>query len=249
MACRVRPSSSGRFRRQLKLRFRSWGGARVGAGRKPKGQVAGVSHHGRAPLSSQHPLHVTLRVERGLLSLRTGVLFGRVRRALARGRERFGFRLIQFSVQRDHLHLIVEASDQRALSRGVQGLSVRVARAVNAQLTRRGPVFADRYHARSLKTPRAVRFALRYVLLNARKHEARSAQAVSVGFVDPCSSAAWFEGFARPLELAFGAAQCRADFGRSGLREEAPVVAPRTWLLRMGYRRAGPFDVDDAPAG
>jgi hypothetical protein len=164
--------------------------------------------------------------------------------------------LVQFSVQRDHLHLIVEASDRRALSRGMQGLSIRVARATNGELGRKGPVFADRYHARALTTPRAVRFALRYVLLNARKHEGRGALAVPPGFVDPCSSAAWFEGFARPGALAFGAAECRAGFARgradfaSGhVAEDAPVAAARTWLLRVGYRRAGPIDVDDAPAG
>jgi hypothetical protein len=66
--------------------------------------------------------------------------------------------------------------------------------------------------------------------------------------MDPCSSAAWFEGWGRPQGLAFGAAQSRADFGRGGLAQEAPVVAARTWLLRVGYRRAGPFDVDDAPS-
>jgi len=92
----------------------------------------------------------------------------RLRRALVAGRERFGFRLVHFSVQRDHLHLLAEAAHRRALSRGVQGLSIRIARAINRRLQRRGKVFADRYHARALKTPRAVRWALRYVLLNVR---------------------------------------------------------------------------------
>jgi len=97
-------------------------------------------------------------------------LFSAVRKALAEGKQHFGFSLVHFSVQRDHLHLIAEASDRRALSRGIQGLSIRVARAVNRQLARKGRLFSDRYHARALKTPREVRFALRYVLLNARKH-------------------------------------------------------------------------------
>jgi hypothetical protein len=165
--------------------------------------------------------------------------------------------LVHFSVQRDHLHLLVEASDRRALSRGMQGLSIRVARATNGELGRKGRVFADRYHARALTTPRAVRFALRYVLLNVHKHEGRGARAnegrgaraVPFGFVNPCSSAAWFEGFSRPGGLVFGAAECRADFARGGLAEDAPVVAARTWLLGVGYRRAGVFDVDDAPVG
>jgi REP element-mobilizing transposase RayT len=182
-----------------------------------------------------------------LPALREHELFIEVRRALVAGRERFGFRLVHFSVQRDHLHLLAEAAHRRALSRGVQGLSVRVARAINRRLQRHGKVFADRYQARALKTPRAVRWALRYVLLNVRKHE-RGAWGVPFGFVDGCSSAAWFEGFARPPELIFGARQCRQEFrARHGL--ESPVVAARTWLLAVGPTLVAPFDVDEVPGG
>jgi len=229
--------------RQRAFRFRTWGGARAGAGRKPQGARAGVSHRRRPLHAKCHPLHVTLRVRRGLTALREHELFLAVRRALVAGRERFGFRLVHFSVQRDHLHLLAEAESRCALSRGVQGLAIRVARAINRRLRRRGKVFADRYHARALKTPREARWALRYVLLNARKHEPGT---VPSGFVDGCSSAAWFNGFARPAELVFGARQCREAFrARHGL--DSPVVAPRTWLLAVGHQRAGPFDVDDAP--
>jgi REP element-mobilizing transposase RayT len=189
-------------------------------------------------------LHVTLRVRQGLSALREHEVFLEVRRALVAGRERFGFRLVHFSVQSDHLHLLAEAADRRALSRGVQGLSVRLARAINRRLRRHGKVFADRYHARALKTPRAVRWALRYVLLNVRKHERH---AVPFGFVDPCSSAAWFDRFARPRELVFGARECRAAF-RTQHALDAPVVAARTWLLTVGQYRLTPFDVDDTPS-
>lgn len=231
--------------RQCAFRFRTWGGARVGAGRKPKGAQAGMSHRRRPAHAKCHPLHITLRVRRGLTALREHHLFSVVRRALAAGRERFGFRLVHFSVQRDHMHLLAEASDRRALSRGVQGLSIRVARAINRQLRRRGKVFADRYHARALKTPRAARFALRYVLLNARKHEG-GASAEPLGFVDDRSSAAWFDGFARPMALVFGARQCREDF-RARHGPGSPVVPARTWLLTAAQRRTAPFDVDDTP--
>lgn len=224
---------------QLAFTFRSWGGKRKGAGRPPKGKAAGVSHLRRPSLSRHHPVHVTLRIAAGVPSLRAGRLFEKVRFALAAARERFGFRLVHFSVQSNHLHLIAEAQDGRALALGMQGLTVRVARAVNRTLTRRGRLFADRYHCRALKTPRAVHFAVRYVLLNARKH-----QAIEPGFVDSRSSAAWFDGFSRPDELVFGAAQTRAEW-RARSRLEAPVVGARTWLLREGCRRCGGIDVDD----
>lgn len=232
---------------QLSLEFTTWGGARAGAGRPPKGTSAGVSHLRRPQLSRHHPLHVTLRLVTGVPSLRTQALFVSVRGALAEGRERFGFRLVHFSVQSDHVHLIAEAADRRGLSRGVQGLSVRVARAVNGQLERKGRVFADRYHARALTTPRAVRYALRYMLLNARKHQQRPAGgALPFGFIDSRSSAAWFQGFRRAGELVFGLTAARAEW-REASELGAPVVMPKSWLLRVGYRRPGGFDVDEVP--
>ena len=165
---------------QLAFTFRALGGKRKGAGRPAKGNAPGVPHLCRPALSRHHPLHITLRIASGIPSLREGRLFDKVRSALAAGRERFGFRLVHFSVQGNHLHLIAEARDSGALARGMQGLSVRLARAVNRTLARRGRLFADRYHSRALKTPRAVHFAVRYVLLNARKHGA----AVASGFID-----------------------------------------------------------------
>ena len=264
-----------RSRRQQSFEFRTWGGRRARAGRRPNGQRAGVSHLSRPSHSWRHPLHVTLKVKQGVPSLREHALFVMVRRALAAAKQQFGFSLVHFSVQRDHVHLLAEAQDRRALSRGVQGLAIRVALAVNRQLQRKGRLFADRYHARALKTPREAGFALRYVLLNARKHAARTPKGsagalrrrksavvapsgagrsrkvdlgVPWGWVDGCSSAAWFRDFVRPDELAFGARQCRQEFARRHPSLDAPVIAPETWLLRSGYQRAGPFDVDDSPA-
>jgi putative transposase len=241
---------------QLALKFKTWGGARAGAGRPPKGRAAGVSHLRRPSLSQHHPVHVTLRLTSGVPSLRTQALFVGVRRALAQGQQRFGFRLVHFSVQSNHLHLIAEAADRRALSHGVQGLSVRVARAVNARLGRKGRLFADRYHARALTSPRTVRYALRYVLLNSHKHQhapggtQRSApgspERVAFGFIDSRSSAPWFPDFRRPGELVFGVMEALAEW-RASSDLEAPVVKPKSWLLRVGYRRQGAFDVDEVP--
>jgi len=230
---------SARAGNQVDVSFRTWGGARKGAGRPPRGERAGVSHLARPVLSRLHPVHVTLRIVSGLPSLREAAAFAAVRRALAAGQARFGFRLVHFSVQGDHLHLLAETEGKGALSRGLQGLAIRVARAVNRTFARRGRVFGDRYHARALKTPREVRRAVVYVLMNARKH-ARGSGRVPAGFGDSRSSAAWFTGWNRPRELIFGL----------GERERAaPVVPPRTWLLRVGATRAGPLDVDDGPAG
>jgi hypothetical protein len=167
-------------------------------------------------------------------------VFAQVRAALAQGRERFGFRLVHFSVQSDQLQLIVEARDGQALARGMQGLCIRVARASNAVIGRKGKLFADRYEARSLTTPREVRLALGSLLFNAKKH-ARAPEG-SAGFVDPCSSAPWFDGFERAIELEFDARAVRAKWERQSDGDEPPVVAPRTLLLRSGWKRLGLLD-------
>lgn len=170
-------------------------------------------------------MHVTLRARDGLPPLRLPAVFPAVRRALA-AVSTAHFRLTHFSIQRDHLHLVVEAEDSTRLTRGLQGLAIRVARAVNRVLDRRGKVWADRFHARLLRTPREVRLAIVYVLNNVRKHIAGARG------VDPCSSAPWF-----------------AEWGTGGRvpAEPSPVVAAQTWLGRVGWRRHGPIHLDDSP--
>jgi len=126
-----------------------WGGWRPGAGRKPKGERALEPHAPRAPLDPRWPVHVLLRIESRLPSLR-GRARSALEQALAAGRERDGFRLVRHVLQRDHVHLLVEANDGVALEAGVKGLAVRIARALNRAWRRSGRVFADRYHARSV---------------------------------------------------------------------------------------------------
>jgi hypothetical protein len=146
------------------------GGARRQAGRKPKeGERPRLRHSARPPHGRANPVHVTLRRAPGLPSFRSQsvvIAFEERLRAASRG----GFRVTQYSIQSDHIHLVVEAADRLGLSRGVQGLAIRLARGLNRELRRRGKVWGDRYHARELASPRAVRHALVYVLLNHKKH-------------------------------------------------------------------------------
>ncbi|TMB50078.1 MAG: hypothetical protein E6J56_22290, partial [Deltaproteobacteria bacterium] len=140
---------------QLTFRIRTWGGQRRGAGRPPAPGRRRVSHARRPPHDRHCPVHVTLRACKGLPSLRDTEVFGAIRAALARS-SGMTFRVLHFSVQMDHVHLLLEADASVDLRRGIQGLVIRVARAINHALGRRGKVFGDRYHARSLRTPREV---------------------------------------------------------------------------------------------
>ena len=211
---------------QTTLDFRPHGGARPGAGRKPRGARAGVKHARRGKLGGAAPVLVTMKVLAGLANLRSRRRFRAVLASLHRASARLGSRIVEYSVQSDHLHLVVETRDERALARAMQGLAVRLARALNRSLGRRGKVFADRFHHRALTTPRQVRNALAYVLCNARKH--RVAPPVS-GWLDPLSSAPSFDGWL------------------GGAAEQRALPPPRTWLLRVGWRPGGRLDPDRVP--
>jgi len=207
---------------QLELERVRHGGRRPGAGRKP-GPNPRIRHRSRVAFRRRVPCHVTLKVREGIPSLRTIRLVRELERTFAVSCERDDFRLCHYSIQVNHAHLIVEADDDRALGRGMKSLGARISRAVNRVFGRSGPVLADRYHLHVLRTPREVRNALTYVLLNARKHAARAGRAVSSAFaIDPASSGRWFEGWQRMEPMP---------------SVPRPVAHPRSWLLTVGWKR------------
>jgi hypothetical protein len=227
---------ASRSTRQLVLDLRApvrWGGARAGAGRKP-GTRPRDPHRRRAPLAARHPCHVTLKVRPDLPSLRSGRFVAELERTWRAARERGRFRLVHYSLQGDHAHLIVEAASARDLACGLKSIAARFARAANRVFGRAGAVLADRAHVRVLRTPREVRRAIAYVLLNARRHAAQAGRRVHAWVVrlDPASSGRWFEGWRTP--------QARA-------RDAPAVAAPRTWLLAVGWRRHGLVDPSEIP--
>lgn len=187
-----------------------WGGARAGAGRKARGARAGVSHERRLVVDRHTPVHVTLRARDHVWNLRSRRAYAILAAALRGVLGRSGFRVVHLSVQGNHLHLIVEADDATALARGMKALSGRIALGLNRLMGSRGRIFADRYHARVLRTPTETRHAIAYVLGNFASHAARRGESISAAFVDPYSSA--------------------AEHGPDG--EPPPVSAPRSWLIR-----------------
>jgi REP element-mobilizing transposase RayT len=189
-----------------------------------------VAHRTRAEHKARHPTHLTLRAGRQAPNLRQQVVFFEVRRALRRA-SRAWFRVVHFSVQNDHIHLLVEAHDKLAIARGVAGFAVRVARRVNRLVGRRGRFWGDRYHVRDVRTPREVRNAIVYVVMNWQKHVRRARG------MDPCSSAFWLDGWKVP-----------PSEGPPVWNEEtAPVRRPKTWLAREGWRRHGLIGRDERP--
>ena len=224
------------------------GGKRKGAGRKPKGKRAGAPHKKRPEIKPYHALHVVLRVVTAVGSLRRRQMYRALREATVVAAVRERIRIVQISLQRTHVHLLVEAEDKHALARGMQGFQISAARNVNTALgagpgrRRRGPVFSDRYHLEVITSPRRARHALSYVLSNWRHHHEDREGLARTWLVDPFSSGIsfpdWQELDDKPVMWP--------------LRETYdPLVVrrPRTWLLREGWKKHGPISARDVPGG
>jgi putative transposase len=193
----------------MPLPFRPRGGKRKGAGRPrtlphPGLEGPGVPHLVREQFRSLKVAHVTLRIRPGVAYLRAQGPSQVLLQAFKDAAERLGMRIAHYSIQGNHLHLVVEADSTEALTRGVQGLTIRIARRLNRRLRRRGAVFADRYHSHVLHSRREVANAVRYVIRNFHHH---ARERVAWNHRDPLAS-----------------------------REDAPLVTPRAWLLREGFR-------------
>ena len=214
-------------------RLRPRGGKRAGAGRKPTGARAGVPHRPRPIIRKKTPVHVTVKLVPEVGSLRRRKLIASMREAFRGGKVKGGFRICQFSIQRDHMHLVTEADSNRDLAKGMQGWEIRVARRINRRLGRKGNVFADRFHAVPVRSPKQLRNTLCYVMNNGLRHRERH----EIRGMDPFSSAWHFAGWSH-------------DRWRRGLDPppgEPPVAPAESWLLKEGWLRWGRIGVGEVP--
>jgi REP element-mobilizing transposase RayT len=251
---------------QQELRFLDKNGQRRGrikgdkrwrnAGRKPKGRRAGSPHTKRPELKGRYPVHVVLRVDGAVGSLRKRHMYRALREAtLSLGRRELydaevgWFRIVHVSIQGNHIHLIVEAADKDALSRGMQSFQISAAKHINREFSvhaglrsrRRGNVFPDRFHQEILTTPRQVRHALSYVMNNWRKHREDRSQRTSAWNVDPFSTGILFPGWSEHADKPW-------MWRWRDTYDPLLVYRPRTWLLREGWSRGGSISYRDVPS-
>lgn len=232
---------------QTEIRFktrdqlaRRHGGARPGAGRKPRPGTSRTRGWGKSGHDTDHqtrpahaerfPVHVTLRVKEDVRRLRRGYVLRKLRRALRVVARRGDlFRVVHVSIQHNHLHLLVEAANKQALARGMQAFAISAARAINRAQQRKGKVFAFRYHAVELKNRRQTRHALAYVLNNWRRHaeDTHSGRRALRAATDPYSSGPTFDGW------TIGAMRVPDDF------VPLQVTRARTWMLTKGWQMYG----------
>ncbi len=236
---------AGRLGRQLALELSAptWGGKRAGAGRKRAAARATPAHRTRPALSRHCPVHVVMRACPDVGRLRRPQAYRAMRKAIATSLSRPDFRVVHVSIQHDHVHLLVEADDRRALSRGMQGLTIAAARQLNAAIARGGrarcgQVFPARYHATVIRTPRQMRSCLAYVLNNWRHHrEDVAGPAQRRAAIDPYSTAIRFDGWRGIV----GTFTVPAGY------EPLLVASATTWLLTTGWRAHPPIDPHEVP--
>jgi REP element-mobilizing transposase RayT len=212
--------------RQTTFKQFNWGGKRRGAGRKSQGERAGVSHAKRPEIDPRCPLHVTLKLVPGVTTMRSWDELDLLHRLVKDLNAGELVQVIEFSLQHNHVHLIIEAKGKEELSSAMNSFVSRLARGINKIKKRNGDLFAQRYHAVAVDTPAAVRNLLVYVLNNGRKHGTWLAASP-----DPFSSGDQFEGW--------------ADW--KGAESKRWLPRPKTWLLSRGWKRHGLISIRESP--
>jgi REP element-mobilizing transposase RayT len=203
-----------------------WGGKRRGAGRP---NVSGLVSHGkREGVNFKKPLHITMRLAKGVANLRTRKSMWDFRRSIEAAK-RFGFHVIHYSILNNHIHMVVEAKDSQALASGMKSLSCRFAKALRKIVGGSGRVFAGRFHLHVLKTPTEMRRALEYVLLNHAKH------ARLIEHIDEFSSAANFKEWKELIGKRLNSFLADQSAHLGQIKE---LSQPRSWLCTAGWKLA-----------
>lgn len=211
------------------LSFKKWGGRRAGAGRPNR--TKSVNHMKREAIDVRRPLHLTLRLKEQMPNLRQKRLLKEFQRGIQLAAKQ-GLYVIQYSLQTNHLHLIVEAKDNEKLARGAQSLASRFAKIIRRLKGGRGSVFVGRYHLRVIRSALQMKRTLCYVLLNSAKHQNL------IEHLDFYSSGYTFKHWSKLLGRNFtGVIRREVDEVRAKLKLVSDVFEARSWLASKGWMR------------
>jgi REP element-mobilizing transposase RayT len=228
--------------RQVEMAFRTHGGYRPGAGRKkPVGRRCSEPHRKRPAINPRHPLHVVLRSSKRIGSLRIKPIYDAIREAMRVSAANNAIRIVHLSIQRSHIHLIVESANKATLARGLKAFQISAARRINTARDTEGVVFTDRYFATPLTTPRQIRHTIAYVLNNWRHHAEDEAAFARAWRCDPFSTGSTFDRWRELRGEPFIPMQ--ASYEPLEPRE------PTTWLLRIGWKRHPAISFTEVPGG
>ena len=246
-AQKSRSGSKRARKRHIQQSLFRHGGKRKGAGRKPGGPRSSAAHKTRPEVKAEHVLHVVLRAVPEIGNLRRPEIYRAIRAASrTAARRTTPFRIVHLSIQRTHVHLLVEAEDKLALARGMQGFQISAARHINTAVgvdryrRRRGAVFVDRYHLVVIDSPTQARHVLAYVLCNWRKHREDRYGLPASWLIDPYSSACAFRDWKEHDETT-------APWTLPERYRPLVVSQPRSWLLSIGWKQVGTISFREVP--
>jgi hypothetical protein len=213
--------------KQLEMKgLKGWGGKRKGAGRK--NQTGTINHLKRERVNSKTPIHVTMKLRHGLPDIQCPEMHEKFKAGALKAKA-LGLRVVHYTVEWDHIHMLLECSNNKALSQGMKSLGASFGRAIRKFAGGKGRVFKERFHMRVLKTPTEVRNAMAYVLTNTSKHHKMAPGPT------PYSSGMYFSEWKKLLGRRAG----------PNLREFVPLTSklpeflcePKSWLAREGWRK------------
>jgi len=221
------------------------GGKRRGAGRKARGRRAGERHEARPDFKPYHGLHVVMRVVPAVGSLRRRDMYKAIRHASMAAARSERFRIVHASLQRSHVHMLVEAEHKSALARGMQGFQISAAKHINDALgngtrSRRGKVFGDRYHLEVIRSPTQARNAISYVLNNWRHHNEDRYGVAATWLVDAFSTGILFPDWIERQDEPW-------MWPMRETYDPLVVFRPRSWLLAEGWKLAGTISYREVP--
>jgi len=225
------PYKPTRFKHDDPIKY-LWGGRRENAGRKNNTKT--VNHMRRPTISLNRPMHITMRLKKDLPNLRQKRTLAAFARRVHRAKD-FGLHVLHFSLQSNHLHMIVEATTRRQLANGLRSLGGSFGKYLRRRKGGTGAIFHGRYHLRVITSARQMRNTLRYVLLNHAKHQRM------IEHLDFFSSGFLFKNWRKLLggKLNTIIATEIKIIGERNLPHDlwqACVSPPRSWIARYGWQ-------------
>ena len=199
-------------------------------------------------------MHITVKARKGLPSFRSqrihNMMLEVLRNQIYVLRKYAGaFKVAHFSIQTNHIHIMIEADDTKTLRSGVSGLVIAFARQLAKLLGRKKcKVWAERFHSRELHAPRDVRNVLSYIFQSFKHHETTHGSGMR-SRPHRYSSARWFDGWYQQVLIPIPIDE--SAYMR-GPPPWVPTTAgePRTWLLGTGRKeRHGKLNMMDRPGG
>ncbi len=141
---------------------------RKGAGR-PALHDPGIRHTNRPHIKKPASLHLTIKVKKKKAEIKNKSVLKILKRAILNARKQ-GLRVIHFSLEYDHVHLLIEADNNLILGKGMQAFGVTLSKAINRLKKLKGGVYKHRYHFRQISSTRELKIVMNYIFTNGLKH-------------------------------------------------------------------------------